>query len=284
MIGMRKALLCLILGLVSIPVGAQEPVAVCAARNLDPATALWVERMTERLAPEALDVKPVRIPIAFHIITSGKEGRVKTRHINTLISRLNWGFRDTPFSFYLARVDRMNKPSWYKDCGPGTANEAAMKKRLAVDPKTTLNLYSCKPYIPEINAYVLGYSSFPFENTEGSYMHGIMLHPAGLPGGTDPRYNRYGLAAHEVGHYLGLFHTFQNGCQGNGDSVADTGAQAQPHNGCPVGADTCPDAAADDVHNFMNYSDDLCSEHFTPGQIERAILITGSFRPSLVNW
>ena len=281
---MRKALLFLMLCLVGNPAGAQEPVAVCAARNLDPATALWIERMTERLAPEALDVQPVRIPIAFHIITSGQQGRVKSKQIKTLISRLNWGFRDTPFSFYLARVDRTNKPSWYNDCGPGTANEEAMKKRLAVDPKTTLNLYSCKPFIHENGYYVLGYSSFPFENPEDSYMHGVLLHPAGLPGGTDKRYNRYGLASHEVGHYVGLFHTFQYTCQGNGDYVADTPAQTEPSNGCPLDADTCPGGEPDDVHNFMDYSDDLCADHFTPGQIERAILITGTYRPSLVRW
>lgn len=280
---MRKALPFLMLCLMSSPLAAQDPAAVCAARHLDPATALWIDRMTERLLPEALDVKPVRIPIAFHIITSGKEGRVPAKHIKTLISRLNWGFRDTPFSFYLARVDRTNKPSWFKDCGPGSANEAAMKKRLAVDPETTLNVYSCKPFIPEIKAFVLGYSSFPFEHAEDSYMHGVLLHPAGLPGGTDKRYNRYGLGSHEVGHYLGLFHTFQLTCQGS-DLVADTPAQAEPSNGCPLDADSCPGEGPDDVHNFMNYSDDLCADHFTPGQVERMIEITGAFRPSLVRW
>ena len=282
---MRKALLVLILCLVSHSLAAQEPVAICAARNLDAETALWIEQMTERLRPEAeFDVQPVRIPVVFHMITSGKEGVIKGKNIATLLSRLNWAFQGTPFSFYLAGVDRTNKPSWYKDCGPGTANEKAMKKRLARDPKRTLNLYSCKPYIPEIESYVLGYSAFPFENPEDSYMHGIMLHPAGLPGGTDERFKRYGLAAHEVGHYLGLFHTFQGGCQGNGDQVADTPAQAAPSNGCPLNADTCPAAGADDVHNFMNYSDDICSDRFSPGQIERMILLTGTYRPSLVRW
>src|SRR5687767_14317982 len=121
---MRKALLFLMLCLVSESLAAQERVAVCAARNLDAETALWIERMTERLLPETgFDVQPVRIPIAFHVITAGKEGRVKSKQIKTLIDRLNWGFRDTPFSFYLAHVDRTNKASWYKDCGPGTAND-----------------------------------------------------------------------------------------------------------------------------------------------------------------
>ncbi|MES1241800.1 MAG: hypothetical protein ABUT39_09300 [Acidobacteriota bacterium] len=109
---LRKGLLLLLASLVGVgPAGAQEPVAICAARNLDADTALWVQTMTERLQPEAFIVHPVRIPVAFHMITDGKLGRVTTKQIKTLISRLNWGFRDTPFSFYLARVDRWRSPT-----------------------------------------------------------------------------------------------------------------------------------------------------------------------------
>jgi hypothetical protein len=278
------ALVCL-LGAASAQAG-QEPFAVCAGRTVDPETALWIEELTERLRPgAALDVKPVIIPVAFHVIASGREGQVSKKNIRTLMKHLNRAFRGTPFSFVLARLDFTNKPAWYNDCGPGSANEAAMKRHLARDPATTLNIYSCKPYIRPGGFYVLGYSSFPFEFPEGSSMHGVLLHPAAVPGGWDPRYNNFGLTPHEVGHYLGLMHTFQNGCQGNGDHVADTPAQAQPHNGCPADLDTCADAEGpDDVHNFMNYSDDRCSQHFTPGQVERAIQMTGTYRPKLVRW
>lgn len=271
------------------PVFAQEKAAVpCGVRELDPETARMIDVLTERLRPESLaDVQPVRIPVAFHVITSGKEGRVASRHIRTLVSRLNWAFRGTPYSFYLERIDRRNNPAWFKDCGPGSRNEAAMKKRLARDPKRVLNMYSCKPFIPTEGGgfYVTGYSSFPLDYDEGSHMHGVLLNPSGLPGGTDPRYNTYGIAAHEVGHYLGLLHTFQGGCGANGDRVEDTPPQAEPHNSCKPGIDTCADAAGpDDAHNFMNYSDDRCMQHFTPGQIERTILLTGTYRPTLVPW
>ncbi len=71
-------------------------------------------------------------------------------------------------------------------------------------------------------------------------------------------------------HWLGLPHTFDNGCT-PGDYIADTAAEKDSYSGCDVAntPDTCPtDPGLDPIHNFMDYSDDICLYKWTPGQID----------------
>jgi hypothetical protein len=68
-----------------------------------------------------------------------------------------------------------------------------------------------------------------------------------------------------------LEHTFENGCAAPGDGVDDTPAQASETRGCPTtNPDTCPLApGVDPIHNYMDYSDDICYTEFTQAQMQR---------------
>ena len=102
--------------------------------------------------------------------------------------------------------------------------------------------------------------------------------------GVSPPYQLGRTCVHEVGHWLGLMHTW--GMSGPDyppcmfdDLIDDTPEQASPNYGCSPFTTTC-DGQRDMLPNFMNYSNDDCNVFFTKGQVRRmrATLNTGGFR------
>jgi hypothetical protein len=162
---------------------------------------------------------------------------------------------------------------------PGTSAERNAKTALVTNPTGSLNFYTCKP-----GQNLLGWATFPWNLASNPTMDGIVIHYASFPGGSLAPYNLGGTGSHESGHWVGLYHTFQGGCDGGncsgaGDLVCDTPGEATATSGCPSGKDTCPDAGLDPIHNYMDYSTDICYTNFTSGQDARADFMMSTYRP-----
>jgi hypothetical protein len=224
------------------------------------------------------------IPVVFHIIhkTDGT-GNISDQRIRDQVSVLNQDYGaivgslgeqgyNTKIQFKLAGITRTANNSWFND-----QYERSFKQALGWDQTRYLNVY-----VNSAGGY-LGYSYLPQEDAGDVYDGVVVLYEA--VGGRNNGFEVYDQGrtlVHEVGHYLGLLHTFEGyGCfEGytSGDLIADTHSENTEHYDCRQ-TSTC--GTPDDIHNYMNYTNDSCMYEFTPEQANRLVCSLVNYRPQL---
>lgn len=227
------------------------------------------------------------IPVVVHVIHNGGVENISEAQIQSQFEVLNEDYRkmagsngdgngvDSEIEFRLAKINPDGK------CTNGivriqstlTNHQTHQRSQLSNlsfwDNTRYLNVYVVK----SINNGSAGYASFPGgpDNDDGIV---IMHNYFGKTGTASSGLGR--TMTHETGHWLGLYHTFNNGCGTDtcldGDYVCDTPPAASPTNfNCPV-KNSCtndfPDIN-DQVQNYLDYSSDACMNMFTSGQKQR---------------
>ena len=242
----------------------------------------------------------LRVPIVVHILSDANctTGAVSDQTVADQLAALNEDYRATPgtpgqagadseIEFVLATTDPDGQPTagitrdcnttWYQDRGD-------YYDSLAWDTQRYLNIY--------VNTAggSRGYTFLPADPSgpRGTSADRVVINQLafGRPGPFPP-YAMGRTVTHEVGHYLGLFHTYYEGCgtqtapdcYTTGDRLCDTAPNATSHKGCPV-VTACGGVTAP-VTNYMELTDDACMTGFTPEQAQRMRCSLATYRPLL---
>lgn len=258
-------------------------------QEIENTIAQQAEKILQRNISRATNDTIYTIPVVVHVIHNGGTENISDAQINSQIQVLNEDFRkmsgtngdgngvDTKIQFCLAHKNPDGKccNGIVRVKSPLTNHQNYQRADLAHlsswDATRYLNIYIVK----SMTAGVLGYASYP--GSPASQDGSVMRHTAfGTTGTVSGSSNLGRTASHELGHWFGLNHTFQDSCGTNvcadGDHVCDTPPVGEPNYGCPDSVNSChndvPDVN-DLIDDYMDYTDDACKSQFTAGQAAR---------------
>ena len=256
------------------------------------------------------------IPVVVHLVHNNGPANLTNPQVQAAIQQLNDAFAnvgyynpatgaDTEIQFCLAQRDPLGNGTTgiTRTISPLTTmdkntDDAALKALIQWNSNDYINIW----VVDEILGGTAGYAYLP--SAHGNAVDGIVIEDRFM--GFTP--SETSVLVHEMGHYFGLYHTFEGGCTNNsctadGDKVCDTppdNTTARPP--CTVVTNSCTSdeddtstnnpfrAVAlggqgdqpDQKENYMDYSDLACYDQFSQGQVDRMQFFLHGIRASLL--
>lgn len=162
----------------------------------------------------------------------------RDEQIKDQIEVLNRDYTGTGLTFKLVNTTRTRNRKWFENVAPATPEQEEMKKKLRCGGPNALNVFSVS-FDNKNASDFLGYATLPSGYNDNPKDDGVVVRYSTLPGGIHAPTNLGRTLTHETGHWVGLYHTFEGGCEGKGDYVSDTPPEADAAHGCPAGRRTC---------------------------------------------
>jgi hypothetical protein len=249
-----------------------------------------------------------KIPVVIHIIHTGEpvgEGfNYSAERIESQIRTLNEDFRrkdgtpgfnshpdgeDSQIEFVLAQIDPEGNPTDgfvridrnLVDPPSGVSDFITLCSKYSYwDPEQYLNIW-CMDI--GLHGIYTGKSSFPTSTLDGlpaedddALSDGIFINAINFGQGenTVANLDMGRTLTHEMGHFLGLLHTFgQAGNCDYSDYCEDTPPISSATYGCPAQKPVACDSRSAMIENYMDYSSDRCMNIFTKDQVARMHIV-----------
>lgn len=256
------------------------------------------------------------IPVVFHLVHQYGNENISQAQINDQLRILNEDFRkvsgtnggsstdplaaDMQYEFRLAQIDPNGNPTDGVNRIFSSLTANARDNTKAVSYWSSDKYYniwvvnSIKNNTGDPQSIVLGYAQFPSDRISRPTTDGVVIrHDQVGVIGTGQASQAGRTLTHETGHWVGLYHTFQDGCglagdncSFQGDQVCDTPPVASSSSGCQSGRNSCssdsPDLP-DMIKNYMDYSDGSCMNIYTIGQKARSMTQMDNYRSTITS-
>lgn len=248
------------------------------------------------------------IPVVFHLVHQNGPENLSRAQVEQALAWLNEAFAnsgtfdrgggaDTGIRFCLAQrtpdgkaTDGITRTQSALTDLEVEKEDGTLKNLVRWNPVDYLNIWLVREACSSTyGCNLVGYAYYPAFH--GTLLDGVVMEARWLTNAAT-----ISPLAHEVGHYLGLYHTFEGGCANGdclreGDRVCDTPPDnsragipcEQRVNTCSTDTQSGLTADADDpTTNHMDYGPYACMHDFTLGQADRMVFSLNGIRKSLL--